>query len=708
MSRAAVAAADLAVGRLSKKQAAAELARLADAIAAHDRRYHGKDEPVIDDAAYDDLRRRNDAIEARFPDLARDDSPSKRVGAAPSSGFAKVTHAVAMLSLGNAFTDEAVGEFVTRVRKFLSLAEDEAIAVVAEPKVDGLSASLRYEDGQLVLGATRGDGTVGENVTENLRTIADIPATLSGRAVPAILEVRGEVFMRRDEFARLNEAQVAAGKPAYANPRNAAAGSLRQIDAAVTAARPLQFFAYAWGEMSEPLAASLWDARARLAGFGFSLNEPAQRCASVEEILAHYRHLEAARAKLPYDIDGVVYKVDRLDWQARLGAVTRSPRWALAHKFPAEQARTIVRKIEIQVGRTGALTPVARLEPVTVGGVVVTNATLHNEEEIERKDIRAGDTVVVQRAGDVIPQIVRVVMDERKRGARRFRFPSKCPACGSHAEREVLDAKTGELEKVRRCTGGLICPAQAVERLRHFVSRDAFDIEGLGEKQIAAFWQDGRVRRPGDLFRLAAEDGATQPALAEGEGWAAQSVAKLFAAIEARRSIGLDRFIYALGIRHVGQANARILARAYGSLDAFVAAIGAAQDADGPAYAELTNIEGIGPTLASALTAFFGENHNRAVVEDLAEELDVGDMAAAAVDSMIAGKTVVFTGTLETMSRAEAKAQAEALGAHVAGSVSAKTDFVVAGPGAGSKLKKAAGLGVAVLSEAEWRAKLAG
>ena len=706
MSRAAVAAADLPVDRLSKEQAAAELARLASEIAAHDRRYHGEDAPDISDADYDALRRRNDAIEARFGDLIRPVSPAKRVGAAPSSGFAKVTHALAMLSLGNAFADEEVGEFVARVAKFLSLTGDEVLAVVAEPKVDGLSASLRYEDGRLLLGATRGDGAVGEDITENLRTLADIPKTLAGPAVPAILEVRGEVYMRRDEFEDLNKAQAAAGKPAYANPRNSAAGSLRQIDSAVTAERPLHFFAYAWGETSEPLAETLWGARARLAAFGFALNEPAKRCAGVEEILAHYRRLEEARAELPYDIDGVVYKVDRLDWQARLGAVTRSPRWALAHKFPAEQAQTILLDIEIQVGRTGALTPVARLEPVTVGGVVVTNATLHNEGEIERKDVRVGDTVVVQRAGDVIPQIVRRVKKPGKKREPEYGFPTVCPACGSHAVRERLDS--GELEKIRRCTGGLICPAQAVERLRHFVSRDAFDIEGLGEKQIAAFWEEGRVRQPGDLFRFAAEDGVKHPSLAEREGWGAQSAAKLFAAIEARRTIGLDRFIYGLGIRHVGQANARLLAKAYGSLTAFGDAMAAARGRESDAYAELMDVDGIGPILADTLTAFFDEAHNLAVVEDLAAELTVETMAERAADTPVAGKTVVFTGTLETMSRGEAKARAEALGARVAGSVSAKTDFVVAGPGAGSKLKKAADLGVAVLSEAEWRALVKG
>ncbi len=696
-------AAQIPVEKLTGKQAAAELKRLAADIAEHDQLYHAEDAPAVSDAEYDALRQRNDAIEARFPDLVRADSPGKSVGAAPSSGFAKVTHAKPMLSLGNAFADEDVADFAARVRRFLSLPEDETLAVVAEPKIDGLSASLRYEGGKLVKGATRGDGYVGEDVTENLRTVASVPKELAGSHVPEVLEVRGEVYMQRDDFASLNEARAADGKALYANPRNSAAGSLRQIDPAVTAVRPLRFLGYAWGEVSEELGRTYWEARARFEDFGFALNEPARRCADVEELLAYYAEIYAARPELPYDIDGVVYKVDRLDWQDRLGFVTRSPRWALAHKFPAEQAQTILRKIEIQVGRTGALTPVARLEPVTVGGVVVTNATLHNEEEIARKDIRAGDTVIVQRAGDVIPQIVKVLKEHRKRGARRFKFPNVCPACGSQAVRDVRDEKTGEEEKVRRCTGGLICPEQAVERLRHFVSRDAFDIEGLGEKQIAAFWSEKRVQRPGDLFRLRERDRHGETPLASGEGWGEQSAVNLFDAIEARRTIPLARFIFALGIRHIGQANARLLARSYGTLDSFLTAIEAARDPESEAYADLLNIEGIGPKLADALVQFFGEPHNQEVVTDLAGQLTVEAAEAPAADSPMSGKTVVFTGTLETMSRGEAKAQAESLGAKVAGSVSKKTDYVVAGPGAGSKLKKAQELGVAVLSEEDWR-----
>jgi len=696
------APADVAVADLDDKQAKVELKRLATEIATHDGLYHGKDAPEITDAAYDALRRRNEAIEARFPKLVRKDSPSLNVGAAPASQFAKVLHRRPMLSLNNAFADEDITDFSDRVRRFLSLAEDAELAIVAEPKIDGLSGSLRYEKGVLVQAATRGDGTEGEDITRNIMTLKDVPHRLKGKFIPDVLEVRGEVYMRRDDFMALNKAQEAAGKAPYANPRNSAAGSLRQLDSSITASRNLRFFGYAWGEVSEPLGETLCDARDRLAKMGFTLNEPTRRCGTIEEVLAHYHHLDETRADLPFDIDGVVYKVDRLDWQERLGQVTRSPRWAIAHKFAAEQAQTVLRDIEIQVGRTGALTPVARLEPVTVGGVVVTNATLHNEEEIKRKDVRVGDTVVVQRAGDVIPQVVSVVADKRPKKTKAFVFPDVCPRCGSAAVREQLES--GEIEKVKRCTGGLVCPAQAVERLKHFVSRDAFDIEGLGEKQITAFWEDGRIKQPGDIFRLAAEDGKAHGALAENEGWGAQSVAKLFAAIDLRRDIGLDRFVFALGIRHIGQANAKLLARSYGGLDAFIDAIVAAQDRDGAAWAELLNIDGIGTKVAAALVDFFAEAHNLDAVRDLQTQLSrIEPPAQAQSDSPIAGKTVVFTGTLETMSRGEAKAQAETLGAKVAGSVSAKTDIVVAGPGAGSKRKKAEELGLDVYDEAAWR-----
>ncbi|MDC0655250.1 NAD-dependent DNA ligase LigA, partial [bacterium] len=565
---------NITVADLVETQAKAELERLAAEIATHDRLYHGKDMPEISDAAYDVLRRRNDEIEALFPNLVRKDSPSLNVGAVPANEFPKVVHSRPMLSLNNAFVGDDLIDFAGRVRRFLSLAENAELAVVAEPKIDGLSASLRYEKGVLVQAATRGDGTEGEDITRNIMTLKDVPRYLKGKVIPEVLEVRGEVYMRRDDFMILNKSQEIAGKAPYANARNSAAGSLRQLDPTITASRNLRFFGYAWGELSEPLGDTLCAARDRLAEMGFSLNEPTLRCCTIEEVLAHYHHLEKERGNLPFDIDGVVYKVDRLDWQERLGQMTRSPRWAIAHKFAAEQAQTIVRDIEIQVGRTGALTPVARLEPVTVGGVVVTNATLHNEEEIKRKDIRIGDTVVVQRAGDVIPQIVSFVADKRPLKTKAFSFPHVCPRCGSTAIREELES--GTLEKVKRCTGGLVCPAQAVERLKHFISRDAFDIEGLGEKQITALWEDGRIKQPGDIFRLAQQDGKAHGALAENEGWGPQSVAKLFAAIELRRDIGLDRFIFALGIRHIGQANAKLLARSFGSLDAFIGSIIAA------------------------------------------------------------------------------------------------------------------------------------
>jgi len=693
---------DITVAGLVDKQAKVELERLAAEIAAHDRLYYGKDLPEISDAAYDALRRRNEEIEARFPKLVRKDSPSLNIGVAPASQFAKVVHSRPMLSLNNAFDDDDITVFADRVRRFLNLADDAELAIVAEPKIDGLSASLRYEKGVLVQAATRGDGAEGEDITRNIMALKDVPHHLKGKNIPEVLEVRGEVYMRRDDFMVLNKNQEVAGKVPYANPRNSAAGSLRQLDSTITASRNLRFFGYAWGEVSELLGDTLCAARDRLAKMGFTLNEPTRRCGTIEDVLAHYHHLEEERANLPFDIDGVVYKVDRLDWQERLGQVTRSPRWAIAHKFAAERAQTVLRDIEIQVGRTGALTPVARLEPVTVGGVVVTNATLHNEEEIKRKDVRIGDTVVVQRAGDVIPQVVSIVADKRPKKTKAFVVPDVCPRCGSAAVREQLGS--GEIEKVKRCTGGLVCPAQAVERLKHFVSRYAFDIEGLGEKQITAFWEDGRIKQPGDIFRLAEQDGKAHGALAENEGWGAQSVAKLFAAIDLRRDIGLDRFIFALGIRHIGQANAKLLARSFGSLDAFIDAIIAAQDRDGATWAELLNIDGIGTKVAAALVDFFAEVHNLDVVRALQTELSSIEVPTQAQsDSPIAGKTVVFTGALETMSRGEAKAQAETFGAKVAGSVSAKTDIVVVGPGAGSKRKKAEKLGLEIYDEAAWR-----
>ncbi|MBI1261210.1 MAG: NAD-dependent DNA ligase LigA [Rhizobiales bacterium] len=682
------------------EEAQEELERLAKDIAHHDALYHREDKPAISDAAYDALKRRNDEIEARFPELIREDSPNLRVGAAPVEAFGKVEHKVPMLSLSNGFSDEDVTDFVSRIRRFLNLGENE-LAITAEPKIDGLSASLRYEKGQFVLGATRGDGREGENITENLRTIGDIPAKLKGKNIPDVFEVRGEVYMSHADFAALNERQLAAGKPVFANPRNAAAGSLRQLDASITAARPLHFFAYAWGDYSALPAATQTGVVQAFDSWGFKINPLFQRCHSAAELLAFYHEIEEKRSGLGYDIDGVVYKVDDLKFQERLGFVSRSPRWALAHKFPAEQAMTLVEKIEIQVGRTGKLTPVARLRPVTVGGVVVSNATLHNQDEIERLGVREGDTVVVQRAGDVIPQVVRVVEDQ-PRGKSDFVFPEVCPECGSHAVREVNE-KTGRMDVDRRCTGGLVCPAQAVERLRHFVSRNAFDIEGLGEKQIAAFYADGLIRRPDDIFRLEENDKTSLKKLKDREGWGPTSIKKLFKAIDDRRETDLDRFIFALGIRHVGETNARLLARRYGTLDNFEAQMMAARDPESEARQELLSIDGVGEVLADSIIEFFDEEHNRDVLKGLREAgVRAVPLAAQETTSPVVGKTVVFTGSLEKMTRSEAKARAEQLGAKVSGSVSAKTDLVVAGADAGSKLTKATSLGVKVISEDEW------
>jgi DNA ligase (NAD+) len=681
------------VSELSSAEAEAELKVLAAEIAAHDKAYYQNDAPVVSDAEYDALRRRNEAIEARFPDLIRDGSPSRRVGAPVASGFAKVVHARPMLSLANAFTDQDLAEFVEGVRRFLKELRDDPripLEMVAEPKIDGLSVSLRYEHGRFVRGATRGDGATGEDVTANLRTLADVPEHVDHG--PETLEVRGEVYMTKPDFAALNASQQAAGGKVFANPRNAAAGSLRQLDPAVTAGRPLRFFAYAWGEVSEPLADTHQRFLAWLEAAGFPVNPLARLCRDLDGMLAFYRELATTRARLPYDIDGVVFKVDRIDWQERLGAVSRAPRWAIAQKFEAEKAETILRGIRIQVGRTGTLTPVAVLEPVTVGGVVVARATLHNEDEVRRKQVRVGDTVVVQRAGDVIPQVVSVVLDKRPPGTSEYVFPELCPECGSLAIRE-------EGEVARRCTGGLICPAQAVERLKHFVSRNAFDIEGLGTKHIQAFWQDGLIARPGDIFRLRDRAGEIRGR----EGWGGRSVDNLLAAIEQRRTISLDRFIYALGIRQVGQATARLLAKQYVSLSAWREAMMAAEDPDSDAYRDLVDIDGIGPSVTADITAFFAEPHNRQVLDDLESQLNVEDFSAPrASGSPIAGKTVVFTGTLENMTRGEAKARAESLGAKVAGSVSKKTDYVVVGADAGSKARKASELGVTTLTEREW------
>ncbi len=712
----------VAVEALTEDQARAELKRLAAAIAAADVAYHSEDTPRITDAEYDALKARNAAIEARFPDLVRADSPSRRVGAAPAATFQPVRHAVPMLSLGNlriapSGLDEAAradwerreaADFDEQVRRFLGLDPEDPLAYTAEPKIDGLSLSLRYEGGVLVRAATRGDGETGEDVTANARTVADIPARLTG--APDVLEVRGEVYMRHADFAALNAAQAVRGERLFANPRNAAAGSLRQLDAAITASRPLRFFAYGWGEISAPLAKTQWGALQRLAALGFAVNPDSRRCDGIAAAVAHYFDLERRRGSLGYDIDGVVYKVDDIALQARLGFRTTTPRWAAAHKFPAETAWTRLERIEIQVGRTGALSPVARLAPVTVGGVVVSNATLHNEDYIagrsangtpirEGRDIREGDLVKVFRAGDVIPKVADVDLSARPADSRPFVFPDRCPACGSEAVREPGEA-------VRRCTGGLICPAQGVERLKHFVSRGAFDIEGLGAKQIEMFWADDLlpIRQPADIFTLAARDEANIAKLKNRKGYGAQSAEKLFAAIEARRTIPLDRLIFALGIRHVGESSAALLARHYGTWAAFEAAMTAARDEAGPEWDDLLRIDGVGPKLARSLVAAFRNPAERAAIDALVAQLTVEPVARPAAASPVAGKTVVFTGTLARMTRAEAKARAEALGAKVAGSVSARTDFLVAGPGAGSKATKAAELGVAVLDEDQWLA----
>ena len=683
---------DEGLAALGEEEAAAALAALAQEIAAHDRAYHEQDAPTITDAEYDALRRRNAAIEARFPALVRPDSPSRRVGAAPASGFAKLRHRVPMLSLDNAFDAADFAEFVARARRFLGLAPDAPLALVAEPKIDGLSINLTYERGRFVRGATRGDGTEGEEVTANLRTVKAVPDRLAGRA-PALIEIRGEVFLTKANFLALNAAQAEAGQRLFANPRNAAAGSLRQLDIRITASRPLSLFAYAMGEASEPVAATHWEYLDRLRGWGFDVNPLSERLTGPEQAAAFQERLAVARAGLAYDIDGVVYKIDDLALQRRLGFVGRAPRWATAWKFPAEQATTKLNAIVIQVGRTGALTPVAALEPVNVGGVLVARATLHNEDEIARKDVRVGDTVVLQRAGDVIPQIVSVVLERRPDGAAPYGFPETCPACGSQAARAPGEA-------VRRCTGGLICPAQRVERLIHFVSRPAFDIDGLGEKTVREFYEEGWLHSPADLFRLPSREAE----IAGREGWGQVSARNLARAIEARRTIPLDRFIYALGIRRIGEQNARLLARHYHDFAGWRAQMLAATTVGSEERSALGSILGIGPSIADELAAFFAEPRNLAVLDELAAELAIEPVAAAAgADGALAGKVVVFTGTLETMSRPEAKARAEALGARVTDSVSKKTDYVVLGADAGSKARKAAELEVRTLSEAEWR-----
>lgn len=711
------------VETLSEEQAKAELQRLAAEIAHHDALYHGKDQPEITDADYDELKRRNDAIEAQFPQLVRTDSPSQRVGAAPAGIFAQVVHARPMLSLDNTFSDEDVQDFVSSVYRFLGQMPDNSIAFTAEPKIDGLSMSLRYENRKLVTAATRGDGTTGENVTANIRTIREIPQELPADA-PDIVEVRGEVYMAKSDFMALNAQMEAEGRQTYVNPRNTASGSLRQLDSKVTASRNLRFFAYAWGEMSQMPSDTQWGMVQVLERWGFPVNPLTRRLTSVAEIIGHYSDIGLKRADLDYDIDGVVYKVDRLDLQARLGFRSRSPRWATAHKFPAEQAFTTVEAIDIQVGRTGALTPVARLTPVTVGGVVVTNATLHNADYIEgignsgqrirdeEHDIRIGDTVIVQRAGDVIPQVLDVVLEKRPEGAAKYVFPTKCPVCGSHAVREKNE-KTGKLDSVTRCTGGFVCRAQAVEHIKHFVSRNAFDIEGLGTKQVDFFFESEdpalMIRTAPDIFTLKARQDQSLTKLENIEGFGRVSVRKLFEAIDARREIALNRFIFALGIRHVGETTAKLLARSYGSYGAFSEAMQTAGPKFGEAWNELNNIEGIGEVVAASIVEFFKEPRNLEVVQRLLDEVRPLDAeVAVTTGSPVVGKTVVFTGSLERFTRDEAKARAESLGAKVAGSVSKKTDYVVAGPGAGSKLDKARELGVQVMTEDEWLDLIAG
>jgi DNA ligase (NAD+) len=708
----------LAVESLSEEDAAAELARLAEVIAGHDKRYHQDDAPSISDAEYDALRQRNQAIELRFPALRRDDSPSKQVGAAPAGRFATVRHAVPMLSLENAFDDDDVRDFVAQMARFLGRLPEEPIALTAEPKIDGLSISLRYEQGRLVLGLTRGDGVSGEDVTNNVRTIKDIPHRLP-EGVPEIVEIRGEIYLGKKDFAALNAAQEKVGKPLYVNPRNTAAGSLRQKDPQVTATRPLRFFAYAWGEMSAMPTETQMGMVEAFADWGFATNPLMRRCQEAEEALAHYRDIEAKRAALDYDIDGVVYKADALALQARLGLRTRSPRWAIAHKFAAEKATTVLEAIDIQIGRTGALTPVARLKPVTVGGVVVTNATLHNEDYIrgfgrdgsvlrtdkdgKPIDIRIGDTVGIQRAGDVIPQVLDVDLSKRASGAKPYDFPKVCP-CPLKTPVMREETSTGGEGIVRRCSGEFACPFQRKEHLRHFVSRKAFDIEGLGERQIASFYEDDElpIRTPAEIFTLAARDAAKGNILKDREGFGALSVKNLFDAIDARREIPIERFVNGLSIRHVGETTARVLARAYGSWETLRAALLKLAEGDEAAREEMEGIDQIGTTVVDALARYFGESHNLQLVDALRDQLTILDAEQTASTSPVAGKTVVFTGSLEKMSRDEAKAMAERLGAKVSGSVSKKTDLVVAGPGAGSKLKQAEKFEVEVIDEAGW------
>ena len=672
------------------------LKELAMEIRIADEQYYSDDAPVLSDAEYDALRRENLDLEAKYPNLVRPDSPTQRVGIKPSGKFGKISHKVPMLSLDNAFSDEDVSDFVARIKRFLNIPDATVLEFTAEPKIDGLSAALRYENGVLISGATRGDGQVGEDVTANLFTLDTVPKKLSGADWPKVLEIRGEVYIDHADFDKMNAAQIEAGKDAYKNPRNAAAGSLRQIDPNVTASRPLRFFAYAWGDVSAPLSDTQMGAVEAMERWGFSTNDLMTVHSSPKDMIAHYQDIEARRSALGYDIDGVVYKVNDLTLQERLGFVSRAPRWAIAHKFPAEKAITKINDIEIQVGRTGSLTPVAKLEPVTVGGVVVSNATLHNEDEIKRLGVKPGDIVEIQRAGDVIPQVLRVTKDG---GQNAFEYPTACPVCGAPAKNDV-DAKTGRVDVVKRCTNGMNCPAQAVESLIHFVSRRAFDIDGMGEKQIEAFYEKDLVKTPADIFTLEARN--SDIVLEKWEGWGKTSASNLFASINARREIDFDKFLYALGIRHIGQGNANLLAKHYLNFGKFFHGIEAIEDQLSPAWLELMAIDGVGPGAASSVRDFFQDMSNRKIVEDLMSHVTIIDAEAPSADSVVSGKTVVFTGKLEKFSRDEAKAKAQSLGAKVSGSVSAKTDYLVAGPGAGSKLKKATTLGVNVLSEDDW------
>lgn len=687
---------NIPVGQLSEEQAKTELERLASLIAHHDRLYYLEDQPEISDAEYDELRLRNEAIEKRFPELRREDSPSLRIGAPLSGPFKKVKHRKPVLSLDNGFEDQDVYDFFDRIRRFLGLSTETPIEIVAEPKIDGLSATLEYQKGHFILGATRGDGTEGEDITVNLKTITDIPIFIQRNDFPSVAEIRGEVYMRHKDFMAMNVEREVQHLSLFANPRNAAAGSVRQLDSKITASRPLKFFAYACEDYEPFQVQTHWAFLEKLKKAGFVINPLVRLCEGAEAVLTYYRELETQRANLPYDIDGIVYKINRIDWQNRMSSSTRAPRWALAHKFPAQKAQTLLKEILIQVGRTGALTPVAALEPITVGGVVVSRATLHNEDEIARKDVRVGDTVIIQRAGDVIPQVVSAVLDKRPQDSKPFEFPKTCPVCESHAIR-----LPGEV--VRKCIGGLICAAQAALRLRHFVSRDAFDIEGFGSKHVEAFYKEGLIRSPQDIFTLEARDRESLTPLRLREGWGSLSLQNLFKAIATRRKISLHRFIYALGIPQVGWATAKLLARHYLSCSAWKAAMLEAKASESEAYATLMSIDGIGPSVSQDLIAFFDEPHNLKVLDDLLHEVTVLDEQPLQIGlSPLANKTIVFTGSLEHMTRPEAKVRAEALGAKVSSSVSSKTDYVVLGTDAGSKAKAAKELGVTILTEEDW------